>query len=161
MEMNKRNKKYNGTAKLIAQTDDIIKYTGIYQLPMMKCEFVSFGNHRFHPKALSHVYCNQEHRWTVALLVFKINARGLKVVSVEYASPPSKCTNDAIAKSVEEKHNLMIAKCDHKEFVCAGWLAIPRYEEIDNKIIMDMFDKLGVWDDYITDNGYKLIKDRI
>ena len=162
--MKKRNKKHNKN-KLKKLTFDkqaprIIENSAIYQLPGGKCEFLSLDNSPMPVDALRRVYCDMPHRWTVALLVFKISETGAKTFEVQHVSPPVKCMNDAIAESVEAVHNKMIAKCDPLEFVCGGWLAIPRDEIISNTKLMEIFEGLGVWRDYITNDGYKLFEER-
>ena len=67
---------------------------------------------------------------------------------------------DQIAESVEEKHNEMIMKCPVDEFLCPAWVAVPRDEIMSSVKIEEIFDGLGVWDDYITDNGYILFEER-
>lgn len=162
--MKKRTKKRD-TSKLAKiafknQAPNVIANTAIYQLPGGKSEFLSLDNNHYSIDALRRVYCDMRHKWTVALLVFKVSERGLKCFEVEHVSPPQACMNDAIADSVEVVHNKMINKCDKKEFVAGGWLAIPRDEILSNVKLMEIFDGLGVWNDYITDNGYKLLSDR-
>lgn len=162
--MKKRNKKRD-TSKLKKalfnrQAPDIIDNSAIYQLPGGKCEFLSLNNKHMSIDALRRVYCDMPHRWTVALLVFKVSKSGSKTFEVQHVSPPVECKNDAIAESVEAVHNKMIGKCDKKEFVAGGWLAIPRDEIISNNKLMGIFDGLGVWDDYITNNGYVLFEER-
>ena len=162
--MKKRNKKHNPQKlkKLMfdSQAPDIIANSAIYQLPNNKCEFLSLNNKPMNISALRRVYCDMPHRWTVALLVFKVNESGSKTFEVQHVSPPAKCRNEEIAESVEAIHNKMMQKCDKKEFVCAGYLAIPRDEIISNTKLMEIFEGLGVWRDYITDNGHVLFEER-
>lgn len=75
---------------------------------------------------------------------------------MHHVQPAKPCKADLISDSVKVEHQKLINKTDEKEFVCAGYLAIPCDEFLPGKLITDIFDKIGVWRDYITDNGYKL-----
>jgi len=152
----KRIKKRDCTKLIKIQTPQIIDGTGIYELPESNSEFISFDNVQYNHKSLMRVYCNIKHKWTVALIVFKINSQGFKAIEVEHVQPPHPCLADEIADSVSELHNKMIGKCPENEYLAAGYLAIPRDEFLSSKAITDLFDKIGVWEMYITNNGYKL-----
>lgn len=154
--MKKRNKKRNPIKMLSKLTPDIIANTGIYELPESKSEFIAFDNKQYNPRSLMRVYLNTKQLWTVALIVFKINKQGHKEVTVHHVQPAEPCKADLIADSVKVEHQKLISKTDGKEFVCAGYLAIPRDEFLSGKLITDIFDKIGVWRDYVTNNGYKL-----
>ena len=163
--MKKRNKKRD-TSKLKKalfnrQAPDIIANSAIYQLPGGKCEFLSLNNKHMNIDALRRVYCDMPHRWSVMVIVFSIKPNGAKGVEVHHLRPPFEVMADQIAESVEEKHNEMIMKCPVDEFLCPAWVAVPRDEIMSSVKIEEIFDGLGVWDDYITDNGYVLFEDRI
>ena len=146
----------NHNKRVMKMTPDIVANTGIYELPGEKSEFISFNDKRYNPKTLMKVYLNPKQFWTVALIVFKINKQGQKAIEVNHVSPPEPCKADLIGDSVKEEHQKMINKCDEKEFLCAGYLSIPRDEILSSKVLTDLFDKLGVWRDYVTNNGYVL-----
>ena len=106
------------------------------------------------------MYIDEPHKWSVMVIVFKILESGAKEVKVNHLSPPCEVYADQIAQSVEDEHNKMIEQCPEKEFLCPAWLAIPRDEVISTVKIEELFDKLGVWRDHITDNGYALFEER-
>lgn len=164
MSNKKRNKKHNSNKmqrlSFEKQAPDIIANSAVYQLPCNKSEFLSLNNTQMDIKVIHRVYCDMPHKWTVALLVFKINEAGSKTFEVQHVSPTIPCMSDAIADSVGAVHNKMMSKCDKREFIAGGWLAVPRDEIISNTKLMEIFDGLGVWDDYITDGGYKLFGER-
>lgn len=152
--MAKRTKKYNPTAQLMKRTPDIIANTGIYELPGDKCEFISFNNKHYDPKELMKVYTKPRQMWTIALLVFRINKRGKKCLSVDHAQPPFKCVADLMTASVKQKHMDLVARTDEAEIICTGWLAIPRDEFISSVKLVDLFDRIGVWDRFGHNSDY-------
>ena len=154
--MSKQRKKYNPKKIMTTAPDSITDDTASFQLPGKKCSFVHVPSCSLMSndlRRLGGVYTHRQFIWTTALLVFRINSRGDKAFDVHHVSPADKCRADSIAESVEKAHNDMIAKTPTSEFIAAGWLALPRKEILSSVFLHKLFDKLGVWESYITDNG--------
>lgn len=164
-------KKYNPLKHEQLNPEKVVENTGIYQLPNNKCEFINTATGDFilnsnkntvggvsKSRRLSMVYTQAKFNWTVALLVFTITPKGEKALKVTHVAPPFACKADLIADSIKEQHEKMYNKVNPKEFIAAGWLAIPREEYLSNVTLFNIFDKAKVWDTYITqvEDGYKL-----
>ena len=139
---------------------EILKSSAIYQLPGGKCEFLSLEDKAFSSKSLQRVYIDEPHKWSVMIIVFKVLESGAKAIDVEHLTPPFSVYADQISDSVEARHDIMINKCDAKEFLCPAWIAMPRDEIMSTVKIHELFEKLGVWKDYVTDNGHVLFEER-
>jgi hypothetical protein len=161
-----RTKKYNPVKRLQKNPHGLVANTAIYQLPEEMCNFIhvpscSIISAKFDLKALAKVYTNVKFDWVVALVIFRIDSRGDKALDVHHVAPPQACKADLIAESVKAKHLAMIDKADPQEYIAAGWLAIPKEEYLPSTFLYELFNKLGVWENYVTSpaNGYKLTKE--
>ena len=161
--MKKRNKKYNPDKYYQADPASLVKDIAIFQLPEHKCNFVNTKTmslimapkgHTLTP--LAKVFTQAKFNWTIAIIVFRITDKGEKAIDVQHLCPPVACKADDVSDAVKEKHEAMMHKTPDAEFLCGGWLASPTEVYHSSVKLVELFDKMGVWDNYITNNGNKL-----
>lgn len=161
--MKKRTKKYNPDKAYQKDPHGTVEDIAIFQLPGQFCSFVNMKTLQLiRPRKgriltpLLRTFTRAEYEWTVAAIVFRINDKGEKALDVHHLAPPFPCKADQIADAVKDKHYEMINKTPTEEFICAGWLATPRDEYHSSVVLLNLFDSLGVWEEYVTNNGNKL-----
>jgi hypothetical protein len=156
-------KKYNPNKNLQRlDPDKVVANTAIFQLPEQKNQFFHVPTGKIlsgkyvNLKALARVYTNVKFNWVVALVVFKVDSKGDKAMDVHHVAPPMACKADWIEDSVHDIHHEMINKIDDREYLCAGYVAVPREEYLSSADLFKMFDRFGIWEQYITNKGYVL-----
>ena len=162
--MRPKSKKYNPnkikTLEFKKKKPNILDHSAIYQIADNDTGFLSLNNTVMDTDALRRLYLGAAYQWSVMIIVFSVKPSGSKGVAVNHLRPPFKVTPEEMAASVIEEHNKMIMKCPPDEFLCPAWLAVPRDELISSVEIEQIFNALGVWRDYKTDNGFTLFEER-
>jgi len=107
----------------------------------------SLGNAELITKSLADAITTHPYKWTVFLGVLDYDDMGRKRVKpVEVACNENMHHYDLV-EVLNKEHSNLIKSVDEDKLIGVGWLASPSSKELSTKQALDIFDKLGGWDE--------------